>query len=98
MSIVVLALGTVFSLIFLILLFMGGKYDYMIEPLDSDIYPLKFFYSAGFALQNTKLFRLRGKLGGRRRCTTGRSLASFTLAPSGPRCCHTYWRAYRCCF
>ena len=48
MSIVVLALGTVFSLIFLILLFMGGKYDYMIEPLDSDIYPLKFFYSAGY--------------------------------------------------
>lgn len=69
MSIVVLALGTVFSLIFLILLFMGGKYDYMIEPLDSDIYPLKFFYSAGFALQNTKLFRLRGKLGGRLRST-----------------------------
>lgn len=69
MSIVVLALGTVFSLIFLILLFMGGKYDYMIEPLDSNIYPLKFFYSAGFALQNTKLFRLRGKLGERLRST-----------------------------
>lgn len=67
MSIVILALGTVFSIIFLVFLFKGGKYDYMIGPLDSDVFPLKFLYSVGFAIQDIKIFRLRGKLGGQLR-------------------------------
>lgn len=66
-SMIVLGIGTVLSTVFLALLFVGSKYDYMIEPLDSDAFPLKFIYSTGFVLQDTNLLRLRGKLGARLR-------------------------------
>lgn len=62
-----LAVGTALTVLFLVLLFKGSSNDYMIEPLDSDPFPLKFLYSAGFALQGAKLFRLRGKLGAKLR-------------------------------
>jgi tight adherence protein C len=67
MSIVILAIGTVLSIGFLVLLFKGQQYDYLVEPLDSDVFPLKFLYSVGFCLGETKLLRLRGKLGARLR-------------------------------
>lgn len=66
-SMIVLGIGTGLSIVFLVLLFAGGKYDYMIEPLDSDAFPMKFLYSTGFVLQGTRLLRLRGKLGARLR-------------------------------
>lgn len=69
-SIILLGIGTVLSLVFLVLLFVGDRYDYMIEPLDSDAFPMKFLYSVGFALQNTKLLHLRGELGSRLRDST----------------------------
>lgn len=67
MSIAVLIIGTILSIGFIVLLIRGKQFDYMIEPLESDIFPLKFIYSVGFSLQNTKLFRLRGKVGSRLR-------------------------------
>ena len=86
MSIVILALGTVFSIIFLVFLFKGGKYDYMIGPLDSDVFPLKFLYSVGFAIQDIKIFRLRGKLGGQLR-----NAAALFYGKFSPSC----WYAWR---
>ena len=67
MSIVILGIGTALSLLFVILLFKGSECDYMIEPLDSDAFPMKFLYSAGFALQELPFARLRGKLGSKLR-------------------------------
>ncbi len=63
MVILYLAAGTVLSLLFVVLLFKGGKYDYMLEPLDSGDFPLKTLYSVGMAWQEIGLFRLRGRLG-----------------------------------
>lgn len=67
MNTVILAIGTLFSVFFAAMLFKGSSSDYMIEPLDDDAFPLKFFYSAGFAAQEIKIFRLRGKLGSKLR-------------------------------
>lgn len=67
MNMIILAIGTVLSLIFIVLLFKGGRNDYMIEPLDDDAFPLKFLYSVGFELQGVKPLRLRGKLGAKLR-------------------------------
>ena len=53
MSIAVLIIGTILSIGFIVLLIRGKQFDYMIEPLESDIFPLKFIYSVGFSLQNT---------------------------------------------
>ena len=66
-SFIILGIGTVLTVLFLTLLFKGAAYDDLIEPLDSDAFPMKILYSAGFALQDTKLLRLRGKLGARLR-------------------------------
>lgn len=70
MSIAVLAIGTILSVCFAVLLFRGRRYDYMIEPLDNDAFPLKFLYSVGFSLQSIKQLQLRGKLGARLRDST----------------------------
>lgn len=67
MNIAILAVGTLLTILFIILLFKGSANDYMIEPLDDDAFPLKFLYSAGFAMQNIKLLHLRGKLGAKLR-------------------------------
>lgn len=58
MRFVFLILGTFFTVIFIILLQKGKKYDYMLEAVDGDAFPLKSIYAAGLALQdNDKLFR-----------------------------------------
>ena len=69
MNMIVLGVGTVLTAAYLFFLFRGAEYDGMIEPLDTDEFPFKTLYSAGFALGQTKLFRLRGKLGVRLRDT-----------------------------
>lgn len=63
----ILTAGTVLSAMFLALLFKGSRYDDLIDPLDSGDFPMRFLYSAGFALQDTRALRLRGKLGARLR-------------------------------
>lgn len=67
MSIAVLAAGSILSIVFIVLLFKGSTYDNMIEPLDSDAFPFKLFYSVGFVLQGLKPMRLRGKIGSKLR-------------------------------
>lgn len=63
MSVLYLAVGTVLTILFVLLLFKGSKYDYMLEVLDSGDFPLKSIYSVGMAWQDLKIFRLRGKFG-----------------------------------
>lgn len=60
MSLVLLSIGTVLSILFIIFLFKGSKYDYMLEPLSSDAFPLKLIYSVGLAWQELKIGQLRG--------------------------------------
>lgn len=50
LSIVIMALATVLTLVFVLLLFAGKKYDAWIEPLDSKEFPLCELYGVGFAL------------------------------------------------
>lgn len=54
MNFIFLIIGTVISVFFIILLLVGQKYDYMIENLDGDAFPLKSLYSAGLVLQDFK--------------------------------------------
>ena len=60
MSIVLLSIGTVLSILFIILLFKGAKYDYMLESLSGDAFPFKAIYSVGLAWQELKIGKLRG--------------------------------------
>lgn len=67
MSIFLLIFGTLFSIIFIVFLFVGQKYDYMIEALSGDAFPLKMIYSVGFAIQDLGIAKLRGEIGSRLR-------------------------------
>lgn len=62
MSLFLLILGTVCTIVFILFLIKGQKYDYMLDALEGDDYPLKTVYSAGLAMQDVGLFRLSGKL------------------------------------
>lgn len=60
MGVVLLSIGTVLSILFIIFLFKGGKYDYMLESLSDDAFPLKTIYSVGLVWQDLKIGKLRG--------------------------------------
>lgn len=62
LNIILLILATITTLLFIVNLAKGKKYVAMIENLDSQEYFMKEIYVAGFALNETKLFRLRGSL------------------------------------
>ncbi|MDO5340385.1 MAG: type II secretion system F family protein [Eubacteriales bacterium] len=57
---ILLSIGTVLSILFIIMLFKGGKYDYMLESLSGDAFPFKSMYSVGLAWQDFKIGKLRG--------------------------------------
>lgn len=61
-QLLLLILASVFTLLFIIHLIKGRGYTTMIEPLDDKEYFLKDLYIVGFSLNDTKIFRLRGKL------------------------------------
>lgn len=63
MSLFLLSIGTVLSILFIIFLFKGAKYDYMLESLSGDAFPFKSIYSVGLAWQDLKIGRLRGFFG-----------------------------------
>lgn len=63
MRFVLLAIGFAFSSVFIILMKKGSKYDYMLEAVDGEAFPLKSIYSAGLALaDNEKLLENLGLL------------------------------------
>ena len=62
MNIVLLIIGTALSILFIIFLLKGSKYDQWLEALDGDDYPLKTIYVVGLMWQETKLGKLKGKM------------------------------------
>lgn len=64
-----LVLGSVLSVLFIVFMFKGQKYDYMLDSLTGDEFPLKSIYSVGLAWQDTKIGRLRGKTGDKLRAS-----------------------------
>ena len=63
MGIVFLLIGTVLTVVFIVCLVKGQKYNYMLDALQGDDFPLKSIYGAGLALQDIPLFALGGQLG-----------------------------------
>lgn len=62
MKIVCLALGTVFLILFIVKLFQGKKYQYLVENLDSEEFPVRALYCVGFSWSQLPLLSLRGKM------------------------------------
>lgn len=62
MDIVLLTIGTILVLVFIYFLNKGAKYEYMMESLGGDDFPLSEVYGAGMAMQDIPLFKLSGKL------------------------------------
>lgn len=58
-----LAFSTVFTITFIVNLIKGKKYQELVTNLDSSEFFLKDLYVVGFSLNDTKLFKLRGKIG-----------------------------------
>lgn len=56
MRLALLLSGSVISTVFILLLFVGKKYDFMIEGLEGEAFPLKSIYVAGLAVQKGSLF------------------------------------------
>jgi len=63
MNLFFLIIGSFLTILFLIFLFKGSKYDYMLESLSGDAFPAKTIYSVGLAWQDLKIGKLRGALG-----------------------------------
>lgn len=61
-SLILLVLASFSTILFIFHLIRGKEYASLVENLDSEEYFLKDLYIVGFSLNNTKLFRLRGKL------------------------------------
>lgn len=52
LSLVIMALATILTVVFVLLLFAGKKYDSWIEPLDSKEFPLCELYGVGFIMSD----------------------------------------------
>lgn len=61
-NLILLVLASISTILLIIHLTKGKQYATLVENLDSSEYFLKDLYIIGFSLNNTKLFRLRGKL------------------------------------
>lgn len=63
MNMILLIIGTVLSALFIIMMFAGSKYDYMIESLLGDDFPCKGLYVVGLKWQDFRPVQLKGKIG-----------------------------------
>lgn len=70
MSLIFLSIGSFLSLIFIIFLFAGQKYDNLLDPLEGDAFPLKSIYTVGLAIQNIGPAKLKGNAGDKLRKAT----------------------------
>lgn len=63
LKIIVLIMATVCTILFLVAMKRGEKYSLYAETkLDANLYPMREFYIVGWALNDMRIFRLRGKL------------------------------------
>lgn len=63
MGIVFLSIGTVLTIVFVVCLIKGQKYNYMLDALEGDDFPLQSIYGAGLVLQDIKFLSLTGRMG-----------------------------------
>lgn len=63
MGMIFLSIGSVLTVIFIVFLIKGQKYNYMLDVLEGDNFPLKNIYAAGLALQDIKIFAIPGRIG-----------------------------------
>lgn len=63
MSYVFIVIGTLGALFTILMLFKGAEYEYMLEALDDDDFPLKQVYIIGLGMQTIGPFSLKGKIG-----------------------------------
>lgn len=63
MGFVFLIIGTIFSFVFLYFLFKGTGQEYMLESLEGEDFPFPVLYTAGLALQEIELLKLKGQVG-----------------------------------
>ncbi len=61
MRYLLLIIGTALAVLFMIQLSRGKEFNYMVENLDNDTYPLYALYVVGFAWSSGKLFAFTGK-------------------------------------
>lgn len=61
MRVLILVLGTLFTILLIIKLISGKKYEAYFMGLDSSEYPLKSLYGIGYAWENGRLFALKEK-------------------------------------
>lgn len=62
LKIIFLILATICTILFLKALKQGEKYEQYAQRLDSDMYPMREYYTVGWALNDMRIFHLRGKL------------------------------------
>lgn len=60
-DIIILAIGTVLAAVFVILLLISSKYEYLIEPLDSKVFRLKEIYTVGFLIMDILKYNYNSK-------------------------------------
>lgn len=63
LSLIFMGIGIVLGILFIVLMFMGSKYDNWLDPLDSFEFPLKSIYTDGIMLQKIPVFSLDGGIG-----------------------------------
>lgn len=63
LSLVVMGIGVVLGIAFIVLMFLGSKYDNWLQPLDSFEFPLKSIYTDGIMLMKIPVFSLNGSIG-----------------------------------
>jgi len=62
MTVILLILGTILTVLFVVFLIKGQKYNYMTESLCGDDFPLPSIYCAGLAMQDYKIWKAPPKL------------------------------------
>lgn len=63
MNYIFLLIGTLGAIFTILMMFKGAEYEYMLESLDEDDFPLKQVYVIGLGMQGVGLFSLKGKIG-----------------------------------
>ncbi len=76
MRYMLMIIGTVLSVLFMIQLSRGKKFNYMVENLDNNAFPMYPLYVVGFQWSTGKLFRFSGK-----RAATLKEQASMLYEP-----------------
>lgn len=62
MRLICMILGTILTVLLIVRMIRGAKYDSLTEVLEGSDYPLKGLYGVGFSWNDTKLLHLKGKM------------------------------------